>query len=313
MKKILIVFVLFLTGIIAFSLWWVNGTSAVDKDNTENQTFVVPPGAGVKQIASDLKEQQLIKDQTIFYLMVKQMGIEKKIQAGSYQLSPSQSAGEIATNLTMGTEDLWITIPEGKRATEVAEILRDMDGYDETWETELIRHEGYLFPDTYLFPKDATIALIIDTMRNTFDQKYAELKNNDRRPQEDVVILASLIQREAITDEEMPIIAGIIENRLDEGMPLQIDATIQYAKGTSGAWWKPVLLSEYQSVQSPYNTYLIQGLPPGPIANPGEKALEAVLNPEESEYFYYLHDSDGVIRYAKTLNQHNANIRRYGL
>lgn len=313
MKKLITLLLLGVFGIATVLIWWTNGTSPVNKSSRETQTFVVPQGAGIKQIANDLKEQNLIKDPTVFYFLVKQMGIEKKIQAGSYKLSASQSAAEIAESLTVGTQDVWVTVPEGKRATEIAEILSEkIETYDPGWVDILVENEGYLFPDTYLFPKDATIDLIVSTMRDEFDEKYAEA-NGPSHAQEDIVILASMIQREAITDEEMPIIAGIMKNRIEEGMPLQIDATIQYAKGRSGAWWQPVLLAEYQSVNSPYNTYKIQGLPPGPISNPGQEALRAAANPQKTDYLYYLHDKNGTIRYAKTLDQHNANIERYGL
>lgn len=314
MKKFLTLLILGVFGVAAFLIWWTNGTSAVDKSNTAPQTFIVPPGAGIKQIANDLKEQRLIKDPTVFYFLVKQMGIEKKIQAGSYRLSSSQTAEEIAKSLTVGTQDIWITIPEGKRAEEIADIMeKNMPGYDPSWRERLVANEGYLFPDTYLFPKDSTIDLIIDTLRGTFDARYDSIPNIAGKSQTKIVTLASMIEREAITDEEKPVIAGIIENRLNAGMPLQVDATIQYVKGRSGAWWKPVLVSEYKSVDSPYNTYLVQGLPPGPISNPGLAALEAAANPADTEYVYYLHDKNGKIRYARTLEQHNANIDRYGL
>lgn len=314
MRKIVVLVILFVFLITGVLIWWTNGISAVDKNNPTPQTFIVPPGAGIKRIANDLKKQKLIKDPTVFYLLVKQMGIEKKIQAGSYRMSQSQTAEQIAKNLTMGTEDVWVTIPEGKRAAEIAEILqKNMQGYDPSWDAELEANEGYLFPDTYLFPKDATIGLIITTMRGTFDKKYEEVRNSTNLTQEQIVTLASMIEREAITDEEKPIISGIIQNRMDEGMPLQIDATIQYVKGRTGAWWKPVLLSEYKSVVSPYNTYLTSGLPPGPISNPGLPSLKAAADPEDTDYVFYIHDQNGQIRYAKTLEQHNQNIERYGL
>jgi len=314
MKKFLTLLILGVFAVAAILIWWANGISAVDKNNKTPQTFVIPPGAGIKQIANDLKEQKLIKDPTVFYFLVKQMGIEKKIQAGSYRLSPSQTAEQIARSLTVGTQDIWITIPEGKRAEEIADILeKNMPQYDESWREQLVANEGYLFPDTYLLPKDSTIDLILDTLRGTFNSKYASIDGVSEESQEEIVILASMIEREAFTDEEKPVIAGIIQNRLNAGMPLQVDATIQYVKGRPGAWWKPVLLSEYKSVDSPYNTYLSQGLPPGPISNPGLKALEAAANPAETDYLYYLHDKNRQIRYAKTLEEHETNIERYGL
>jgi UPF0755 protein len=314
MKKWLALLIIAVFLISSVLLWWANGISAVDKNNTTKQSFVIPPGAGIKQIASDLKSQKLIKNPIVFYFLVKQLGIEKKIQAGSYQIAPSQTAEQIATSLTQGTTDIWVTIPEGKRASEVADIMSSkIPGFDESWREILQENEGYLFPDTYLFPKDSTIDLVVSTMRGTFDKRFQDISKQTDLTDEQIVILASMLEREAKTDAEKPMIAGIIHNRLDEGMALQIDATIQYAKGHAGAWWKPVTLAEYKSVNSPYNTYLFAGLPPGPISNPGLESLKAAAAPADNDYLFYLHDQTGNIRYAKTLEQHEANITRYGL
>lgn len=128
--------------------------------------------------------------------------------------------------------------------------------------------------------------------------------------------LASLIEREAITAEEKPIIAGILMNRLNAAIPLQVDATIQYAKGknpNNKKWWEPVTLDEYKSVKSNYNTYQFAGLPPSPISNPGIDALFAAANPADTDYLYYLHDRNRKIRYAKTLEEHNENIEKFGV
>lgn len=311
---LLLPFVLFVVG----AYWWNIGLMPVDTTDKTEQMFVVPKGAGVKQIASNLKEKRLIKSPFIFYLLVKQLGIENNIQAGDFIFSSSMPASEIAKRLTHASIDVWVTIPEGKRAEEVADILQSiLPSYDESFRTELVKHEGYLFPDSYLVPKDTGVNQIITQMRGNFDAKYETIPSfTTTYTKEQIVTLASIIEREAITDDEKPVIAGIFVNRLSEGMPLQADATIQYAKGKrafSNQWWDPVLIEEYRSVNSKYNTYLYSGLPPGPISNPGLEALKAAANPEKSEYFYYLHDKTQTIRYAKTLEQHNENIRRYGL
>lgn len=316
MKKSVIFLGIILILIVGAVLWWNNGIAPANAKNTDHVSFVIPKGAALRTIANDLKEQGLIKDPTVFFLLVKQAGIDTQIQAGSFLLSPSMTAREIAQLLTTGAmEDVWVTIPEGKRAEEIAEILRDgVPSYDQSWDEVLIANEGYLFPDTYLIPKDATIDQIVTIMRTNFDTKYELLDTSGvSYSQEDIVTLASLIEREARHDEDRPIIASVLENRLDLGMALQIDATIQYAKGTPGNWWGTVTLAEYQSVKSPYNTYLQPGLPPGPIANPGIEALEAVVNPADTEYIYYITDQNGINRYSATLDGHNANIQRYGL
>lgn len=311
MQRLTIVLTLFLIIAALGILWWKDSMSPVNSSNKEPIIFVVQKGIGLKEIANKLENEGLIKNRVAFFLYTRLGRFEKKIQAGSFRLYQSMTSEEIAQNLTHGTLDIWVTISEGKRAAEIAEILKEkIPTYDISWANALASNEGYLFPDTYLIPKDAGIKMIINQMRENFNVKYASLgTNNTNLTQEEIVILASLIEREAITDAEKPIIAGILLNRLNAAMPLQVDATIQYAKGN----WKPVSIEEYKSVASNYNTYLFTGLPPGPISNPGIVALRAVAEPFDTDYLYYLHDKDRKIRYAKTLSEHNANIENFGL
>ncbi len=318
MKKLIIVAILLIVVIFGSVIWWKKGISASDPNNKNSIIFVVKPGDGVREISNRLKKQGLIKSPIVFFLLVKQLGIDKKIEAGDFRLSPSMTTQEIAENLTHGTLDIWTTVPEGKRATEIAEILKEkIPSSDPSWLNILKSHEGYLFPDTYLIPKDANIEMIINQMRGNFDKKYAGINtSNSGLTKKQIVILASLIEREAITDAEKPIISGILVNRLNAGIALQVDATIQYAKGqnlSNKKWWEPVSIEEYKSVISNYNTYLHPGLPPGPISNPGLEALRAAASPADTDYLYYIHDKDQKIRYAKTLSEHNNNIEKYGL
>ncbi len=287
--------------------------------------FVINPGQPLKHIAANLEEQKLIRSALAFRILVTQMSITTKIQAGDYRLKPNQTSQDIAKTLTHGALDIWITFPEGKRIEEQAQILEEKlndstnDNYrfnKEEYIAEAV--EGYMFPDTYLIPKDASASAVAEKLRSTFDAKVGKallskgLKN--RLTENQVVILASLIEREAKTIEEKAIIAGILHNRLRIGMALQVDATVQYGKGYDVAkksWWPPVFLEEYKTVQSKYNTYLISGLPPAPIANPGLESIRAAAEPAETDYLYYLHDSEGKIHYAKTVEEHGQNIRDY--
>lgn len=318
MKRLIVVLILLIIIIVGGMLWWQNGMSPVDPQSRKSLIFVVQKGDGVKEISNRLKGKGLIRSRIVFFLLVRQLGLDKKIEAGDFRLNASMNALQIAQNLTHGTLDIWITVSEGKRATEIAEILKEkMHTYDSSWPNILATSEGYLFPDTYLIPKDANIKMVVNQMRGNFEQKYATLDlSNSKLTQKEIVILASLIEREAITDAERPIIAGILLNRLNAGMALQVDATIQYAKGqniSNKKWWEPVTLEEYKTVRSNYNTYLFAGLPPGPITNPGLEALSAAVSPAKTNYLYYLHDKDRQIRYAKTLAEHNANIEKFGL
>jgi len=317
MKKITTVVLLLIIIIICGVLWWENGMSPVNFANKESAVFVVQKGSGLKEIAGKLEEAKLIKNRIIFFLYARLGKFEGKIQAGDFRLSPSMSIEEIARNLTHGTLDVWVTVAEGKRATEIAEILKEkIPTYNFSWINILVSNEGYLFPDTYLISKDTNIETVISRMRNNFEQKYSEINtNNSKLTKTQIVTLASLIEREAITNAEKPIIAGILLNRLNAGMALQVDATIQYAKGQNTVtkkWWEPITVQEYKSIISPYNTYLQPGLPPGPISNPGLEALRAAASPIDTDYFYYMHGKNGQIRYAKTLQEHNENIQRYG-
>lgn len=317
MKKLIVAVSILTLLFVLTLLWWKRGSSAVDPKSTASKIFVVEKGEGVRSIANKLKSQGLINDPVVFFLLVKQKGLDGKIQAGSFRLTPAQQAADIAESLTHGTLDTWITIPEGKRAEEIAEILEDkIPTYSEDWRGVLILNEGYLFPDTYLIPKDADINLIVSILRNNFNQKYGSIRVQSGLSMAEIVTIASLIEREAITEEEKPIISGIIKNRITDGMALEIDATIQYAKGydpIKKAWWSIVTPVEYQSVRSPYNTYLNAGLPPTPIANPGLSSLAAAANPANTSYYYYLHDKNRKIRFAETNEEHIVNIQRYGL
>lgn len=315
MKKLGVIFLLILFVVGSFLLWWKRGTDPVNARDDTKEMFIIAKGAGLRAIANNLKGQGLIKDPVVFFLLVKQLGLDTKIQAGDFRLSPSMNADQIAHALTIGSLDIWVTIPEGKRADEVADILQSkIPTYTEDWRAKLDQHEGYLFPDTYLIPRDATIDTIITLLRGTFDQKYATVSNTAGKSKSKLVTIASLIEREARHDVDRPLVSSVIHNRLDIGMKLDLDATIQYALGYQAAektWWKRHLSLLDLALNSPYNTYRNAGLPPGPIASPGLKSLEAAANPADTSYFYYLSDSNGVNHYGKTIEEHEANKAKY--
>ncbi len=315
MKRLSTLIILLIIGIIATVIWWKNGTMPADKNNHTAQIFVIEKGEGMRQISNDLKSKGLIKDPIVFFLLTKKLGLDTKVQAGTFRINPSMSAYDIAQNLTHGTLDIWITIPEGKRATEIADILKqNIPTYETSWRTGLIANEGYLFPDTYLIPRDADINQIITIMKNNFDTKYENIENNSNRTLNEIVTIASLVEREAKHPEDRPLVASVITNRLEIGMALNIDATVQYLLGyqeSEKSWWKRNLTFNDLKINSPYNTYTNAGLPPSPIANPGIAAIEAAINPAKTDYLYYLSDSDGVNHYAKTLEEHNRNVEKY--
>ena len=317
MKKfsfLIVLLILVLGGLVA---WWINGILPANAADNKKQSFSVSKGESVRQVANNLKAQKLIKDPIIFFLLIKEEGADNKIQAGEFKVSPSMSAATIANVLQTATNDVRITVPEGKRAEEIAEILQaHFSHYKPSWEQELNANEGYLFPDTYSFAKDADIDAIVATMRANFEKKYASIPNIEttKLTKEQIVTIASMVEREAKFQEDRPLVASVMLNRINSNMPLDIDATIQYALGTSKEWW-PTLQDSGSNVlpTSPYNSYTHTGLPPGPISNPGFDVLAAVVNAPQTDYIFYISDSSGHNHYAKTLEEHNANIKKYGL
>lgn len=298
--------------------------TAPSKDETP-QRFIVKPGQPFVQIAQNLQNQKLIRNALAFRLLVAQLGITNKIQAGDYSLPSNLTAREIAKELLNGALDIWVTFPEGKRVEEQAQIIDEKLNISGNEKYQFDKkayiaaaQEGYMFPDTYLIPKESTAGAVVEKLKGTFDSKVSKsllgkgIKNNLTSVQ--VVTLASLIEREAKTNEERPIIAGILLNRLKAGMALQVDATVQYAMGYNAAnktWWPVPTKENYSDVKSPYNTYLNPGLSPGPICNPGLESIKAAAEPTDTDYFYYLHDSKGKVHYAKTGEEHASNIRKY--
>lgn len=318
MKKfpLFIVFVL-ICGLVLIS-WYQTGLSAVNKNDRSEKMFTIRPDVGVRTVAQELQQDGLIKNPTLFYLYVKKAGLDKKIQAGDFRLSPSMSSKQIAKALTKGTLDIWVTIPEGKRATEIAALLKEkIPTYDPSWDAKLQENEGYLFPDTYLIPRGATIDAIIAILRNTFDERYQQIDTSKTSlSKAQIVTLASMIEREAQHDQDRPLISSVMHNRLTIGMPLQIDATIQYAIGydaAEGTWWKKGLTTSDLKIASAYNTYTNTGLPPTPICSPGVLALQAAADPAQSNYLFYMTDKNGITHFAATYAQHQANIEKYGL
>lgn len=298
-------------------LWWKDATSAVNSANTTPQIFVISEGENVRTIATRLKSEGLIKDQIGFFLKVKLLGIDAKLQAGDFRLNQAMDVEEVVQALTHGTLDVWITTLEGWRSEEIALQLAQELQIPESQFLKVAR-EGYMFPDTYLIPKDASAGAVVQIFENNFDQRVT----GDIRARitshgltfEQGIILASIVEREGRTDTDRPQIAGILLKRLQNDWPLQVDATLQYTLGYQSqekSWWKKMLYDEDKKIKSPYNTYVNLGLPPAPIANPGLSSIRAVAFPQETSYWYYLHDASGQIHYAETIEEHNVNIAAY--
>lgn len=325
MKKIFLgLVVLLVAGIMAAAgLGWYL-FQPVSSSQVDATRFTIPKGQAISVIAQRLTDDGYIKHPLVFRFVVQSEGLENKIQAGSFEISASMTPSEIANALTQGTSDVWITVLEGWRVEEIADMLErqeDLTEFDkDAFLFEASELEGYLFPDKYLVPKLATNQLLIDVLNSTFETKVVQGLEDEiaaaeanGRSLDEVIILASLLEREAQGFTDMQHVAGILQNRLDIGMALQVDATMQYVKGYNEAlqeWWVPPTAAD-KELDSPYNTYKVTGLPPAPIANPGLDAIRAALDPLETDNLFYLHDRTGQIHYAEDLDGHNRNIQQY--
>jgi UPF0755 protein len=262
-----------------------------------------------------LKEQGYIRSAWALNFILQAEGWEGKIEPGGYNVSKKMNAWQLADTLANHPFQKWAVIPEGLRAAEIAEKLQGTLGWKDAEKENFLQNskEGYLFPDTYLLNIDYSGKDAAIRMENIFNEKAAPLFEKAKENNilnDTLIVLASIIQREAANEEEMPLIAGIIWNRWLKDMNFEVDATIQYALGKPGSWW-PVIKVEDYKFDSPYNTYLYKGRPPAPICSPGLAAIKSVIYPEKSEYLYYLHDESGQIHPAVTYEEHLANIKKY--
>lgn len=320
MKKFFI-FIFLVIFIILFSLL-LNPFAAPGK-NSEIEILTLDTNkrevAGLK-----LEENGFIKSMTAFEIAMRIKGKDKKIEPGGYYLSKNMSTWEVVNKISKGPDLKWITVLPGMRKEQIGEILKSnlnwSDDELEKWNTVYTNQkeeyfEGVYYPDSYLIPVKENGQLIAARMINNFNEKFKDYF--DKFAEKNIrwttaLKIASLIQREAGGKSDMPLIAGVIWNRLNNNEKLDIDATIQYAKGkTNGKWWSSVSGSDIRNIDSPYNTYLYKGLPPHPISNPSISAIDAVLNPEETDCIFYLHDRSRGIHCSITYEEHLKNIEKY--
>ncbi|MBX3054319.1 MAG: endolytic transglycosylase MltG [Caldilineaceae bacterium] len=311
--------------------------------------FEVVPGSTARSIAEQLASAGLIGDATLFEAYVRVRGMAQRLEAGTFFLNPAMTPVEIAEALQNSqAASIRVTIPEGWRLEQIAdylaenELLTDSEEYRRRILTgdltglDVSRYpflntrpagaslEGYLFPSTFQLPAEGATAT--DFLTRQLDAFRAQVMPIYERAVANgdtaldlyaTLTLASIVEREAVLPEERPAIAAVYLNRLAAGIKLDADPTVQYAMGyqpASGQWWKtPVFLEEYSSVDSPYNTYIYGGIPPGPIAGPGLASIRAVLHPDEHNYFYFVAtpDGSGAHVFAETYEEQLENVRRY--
>ncbi len=299
-------------------------------------TVEVAPGEGAGDVADQLADAGVIESAPLFRILANLMGVEDEIMAGEYEFDRGMPTLQVIGRLRRGiTLPLAVTVPEGLRSEEVALVMEAAGIVSaEDFERALTSGEygfdfvaglppsasleGYLFPATYGFSREVTAEEVVRRMLTAFDDRVtAELRQGAQAAGlslRDVVTLASIVEREAVLPEERPLIAGVFLNRLRLDMRLDADPTVQYALANDSesvdrfGFWKRGLTLEDLQVDSPYNTYVNLGLPPGPIADPGLASLEAVVRPEQSDYLYFVARDDGSHVFAETFEEHLRNV-----
>lgn len=297
--------------------WYSQSVKSVNPLDDKLVTFTISEGESVRTIAERLENESLVRSSVAFFIRSRFTPLGKNIQAGDFLLSPSMDMETIGQSLQHGTNDTRITVPEGWRKEEIAMKIAREFGVPES-EFLTLAKEGYLFPDTYQIPKESNANDIIAMFLANFDNKIKTLpldKLDEKNiTLNDLIIIASLVEREGKHDEDRPLIAGVILNRLTIGMKLDIDASVQYALGyqqNEKSWWKRHLTSDDLETNSAYNTYINAGLPPSPIANPGLASIRAVLEAPDTDYLYYIADETGKSHFAEDFENHRANISKY--
>ncbi|MCB9957787.1 MAG: endolytic transglycosylase MltG [Rhodospirillaceae bacterium] len=277
-------------------------------------TVVVPRGAGVESIASLLTAEGVIDEPRLFVVTAVLRGDSGSLQAGEYAFPPRASVVDVLARLNDGAVLTYqVTVPEGWTSAQVVAALNANEHL--TGAVAAVPPEGSLLPETYRFRRGDTRAELLDRMARAHDALLAELWEARAAdlpfdtPQE-AVTLASIVEAETPLAEERPVVAGVFVNRLETGMRLDSDPTVAYAI-TQGRQplGRPLTRADINATQSPYNTYRSNGLPPGPINNPGRAALEAALNPAETPYLFFVADGSGGHVFAETLAEHNRNVR----
>ena len=307
--------------------------------------FTIAPGETADAIAANLSAARLLNNADLFRRYTRYHGLDAHLEAGDFTLSPQMSIPELAAALTDGRKrEIELRFVEGWRLEEIAAHLTktgpaaidadqflmitrrqapfDLSTYDFLASLPPdATLEGYLFPDTYRVPPDADAAYLVDALLQNFGRRVTPAMRQafgvHGLSLRQAVVLASIVEREAVVDGERPFIASVFFNRLNQGMRLEADPTVQYALGyqpDTSQWWKTPLYLEDLARDSPYNTYATAGLPPGPIANPGLASLQAVAEPTQTEFIFFVVDCTAVIPgshvFSVTYEEHLANVER---
>lgn len=311
----LIITVVLLTVCFIFAFTFFQTTAPSYSTEQEGITLQIDKGMSVQSIAEKAEEVGLVRSSFLLYALLTYSYDPTSIYAGIYHFEEAKNVFEVAKKLASNEIDASlqrITLPEGITRKDIAEIaqskIKDFDTILFLEQTK--NNEGYLFPDTYFVSIDSTAEQLVTVLMDTFSLKVAPYKEKIAQSQfteYEVLVLASILEREANDEESMKMVSGILQNRLKIGMALQTDASIEYVLNKTLQELEPSDLK----IDTPYNTYLYPGLPPTPIGNPGLQAIEAVLEPTVSKFMFYITGNDGQFYYAETFEEHKQNIKKY--
>lgn len=294
---------------------WVLSQLTVPGPLTELRTVQVEEGMGPRRLAPLLEEQGVVSSRWLFMVGVYAERAQADLKAGEYAFAPQMTVQDVIRHLRDGKPVTYnVTVPEGLTVRQIAAVLQGQELL--TGEVGELPPEGSLLPDTYQFTRGDSRRDILQRMQRAHDTLLAELWPQRRAglplaSPEEAVTLASIVEKETGVAAERPVVAGVFVNRLVSGIRLQSDPTTIYGlSGGSGSLGRALTRADWRD-ESPYNTYVIKGLPPGPIANPGRAALEAVLNPDNNDYLYFVADGTGGHKFARTLQEHNRNVAQW--
>ena len=320
MKKIF-VFLLFIVVIVFPFYWYFFGPVDGKK---ESEIFIIPKNQDGFDLVQKLEEKKFIKKNKVLEYYLNTFVFFSDVKPGGYKLSRNMWALDVFKKINGKPDLVWVSYSNCLRKEQIGEILAEALGWTQEeltkWNTAYTNQkpeyfEGVYYPDTYLIPVDENGDQVAKRLINRFNEKFAPYV--DKYIEANIrwvtgLKIASLIAREAAGTNDMKLISGIIWNRLDKGIPLQVDATMQYTlgKNSQGKWWGSIDIKEKQK-DSPYNSYLHKGLPPTPICSPNIDYIEAALNPEETKCLFYLHDHLKQIHCAETYKEHLKNIKEY--
>ncbi|MBO6520290.1 MAG: endolytic transglycosylase MltG [Rhodospirillales bacterium] len=313
---IFIVVLILLAGAVAGAgFFWLQTAYTASSHTDTDKIIVIERGSSVASIARQLQEEGLIQYARVFRLGIRLIADRRPLQAGEYRIPAQASAAEIASILKSGEQVVHkTTLAEGLSSIQIVDLLRDeplLAGKIET-----VPPEGTLLPETYHFHRGETRTEILRRMRTALDDVLSELwatraADLPFSTREEAMILASIVEKETAVEAERELVAGVFVNRMKKGMRLQSDPTVVYGitRG-AGPLGRPLSRGDLDA-ETAYNTYRIDGLPPTPIANPGRASIAAVLNPAKTDALYFVADGSGGHAFAKTLDEHNRNVRAW--